>query len=292
MLKWKGKLVATKDDKEHPITHWKHKSDEVCKELKALRKNVNSTLVELERVRTKLRDFENSGKLISGLATPLCLFGALIIVHVVCFFLYTNSGVSKHQANIQEDPEYPMDEIRDYGRPKIINGSNIDHACDPSYVTMKPSFLDSGLPQYRSDRPPKYLSGGKVDRLSSSHSQYETGVDIPCVACASTQQRQIPQRLRTYSQQSHQQHLHQHAHQQLQFIPDNQTLKQNAMLVNQNDSNQHVQRKAGDITVEARGSEKKARTHNEAESGAFKLAQLDFNPDQQQSKHQECSKTP
>ena len=65
--------------------------EEVKRKLKTMWENYNSTVMEVRRLRNKLRDVESSGKLISGLATPVCLFGALIIILVVCVCLYQNS---------------------------------------------------------------------------------------------------------------------------------------------------------------------------------------------------------
>ena len=89
-------MVATIEEKEQFIEYWKLKHFEFSGKLKTEREKHNSTRVELLRVKAKLRDVESSGKLISGLATPLCLFGALIIILVVCVCLYQNSGGGKN----------------------------------------------------------------------------------------------------------------------------------------------------------------------------------------------------
>ena len=54
--------------------------EEAKLKLKTMWENYNSTRMELRRLKNKLRDMESSGQLISGLATPICLFGALIII--------------------------------------------------------------------------------------------------------------------------------------------------------------------------------------------------------------------
>jgi len=305
LLKLKRELV----ERDENITYWRNMTEEVRQELNALRKNASSTVLELRRVKTKLHNVERSGKLISGLATPLCLIGAMIIVHVVCLCLYQHSGFSKRQANVDADLDHPSEGNRVYGK-RNCHGANIDIARVPTYVATKPSVIDSGLPQHPSDRPPVYVSGSKVGRVSLPHSRNDTGVDMPCDACAptttaslglcsrtsglyqqnitATQQRQISQPQHTHFQQFQQQHLHQFAQQQHQFYPINQTRMNDVMLLNQNDPNQPVQpavAELGDSTEQSRRSERHAPTQNEEESCAFRLAQLDFSPDRQQSRH-------
>ena len=88
-------MEESNDVKDNKIQYWKDNFDEQVLKLKMRTANLNSSLVELRRLKAKLRDFESSGKLMSGLATPLFLFGALIIILVVCVCLYQNSEGSK-----------------------------------------------------------------------------------------------------------------------------------------------------------------------------------------------------
>ena len=48
-------------------------------------------MVELKHLRVKLRDIEGSDKLITGLATPLCLFGSLMVILVACVCMFQNT---------------------------------------------------------------------------------------------------------------------------------------------------------------------------------------------------------
>ena len=84
-------MITTKNKSDADVMYWRLNYEEVSQKLKTMWENYNSTLAEVRRLRNKLRDVESSGKLISGLATPLCLFGALIIILVVCVCLYQNS---------------------------------------------------------------------------------------------------------------------------------------------------------------------------------------------------------
>ena len=48
-------------------------------------------MVELKHLRVKLRDIEDSDKLITGLVTPLCLFGSLMVILVTCVCIFQNT---------------------------------------------------------------------------------------------------------------------------------------------------------------------------------------------------------
>ena len=48
-------------------------------------------MVELKHLRVKLRDIEGSDKLITGLVTPLCIFGSLMVILVTCVCIFQNT---------------------------------------------------------------------------------------------------------------------------------------------------------------------------------------------------------
>lgn len=315
IVKLKEKMETYNDDCAHEIKLWKHRADEYKKKLATLWGNYNGTLQELRKYKTKLREVESSGKLISGLVTPLCLFATLMIILCVCVCLYQKSEVCKRPAQNPKDLEGHRDNCDGFGRQKF-NGSLSDPTSnDSSFMAMKPSVLDSGLIQHRSERPPEYFSGSKVGRVISHHSQTQddTGRVMPCVACtptppaswerytkppnhfhfnsAMTQHHQLsPQR---HQLQSHQQQLQQQQLQQQQqhtfapsvhqLIAKNPTVPNNTMLVNQMGAHQLGHREIPDSGIEqARKSKKNVKEKNDAtESCGLRLAKLDFGQDLQ-----------
>jgi len=91
----KDELLKTKTESNADVVYWQQNYEEAKLKLKTMWENYNSTRMELRRLKNKLRDMESSGQLISGLATPICLFGALIIILVVLVCLYQKSEGSK-----------------------------------------------------------------------------------------------------------------------------------------------------------------------------------------------------
>jgi len=300
------KLETSEEKCQGEINYWKNLYEEATEKLETMSANYNHSKTAETILREKLLDIQSSRKWLSGLATPLCLIGAFILVIIVAMCVYYNSQAC-NRARMREDPDGPGND-REFGRPKLSVGSHLDPNTETSFC--KASGFQSVCP-VRVEQPPEYCSGAKVGRVASRHSQLPatlptTGIMSPCTNCTQSpplsneferdtnnrhlslvlqQQQQQQQQLLILQQSQLQPQMLQQQQQQFASQGVNQTVPNNLKVVNQLATKQNVQpHETADSGSE---SEQRQTRKNENAAGqmrlesAFRLADLDFAPDQQ-----------
>jgi len=294
-----AKLKKEIKEQNTTIEYWKLRYNETKKKLDTMQENYDSSNLETRRLKVKLQNKENSRNTWHGIATPLALFAALIIILIVCACLFQNSEACKRNTGNRDGLD--SDSYGGYGGQKL-DGSHFDPATDSSFLALKTSALDSGYCPHRGDQPPDYSSGGSDGRVPSRHAQVDKVPVSACRACspptttasldqytkavhgchqdyAQSHQQQITQRPPLQSLQV--QHLRQN-------VSDNRTIPNNAKVVNQPMTQRLVLRgnhDSGSLS-QVRSDAEDAKTTNEVDPHAFRLAHLDFTYEQQQSSRQ------
>jgi len=280
-------LIKKVDGNKGLWNYWKTQADEYKRKCARLEANNNATMVELKHLRVKLRDIEGSDKLITGLATPLCLFGSLMVILVACVCMFQNTEVCKKAARRTEDQELSTD----YG-----------DSCEPSY--MNPPTYDSDskpkAPSYsfNSIRKEAYDHGSHAPDNSSSLHPFVTCPPSLFSPDNATNIRALSQYLQEpvtapphevhYSQQHSQKLLQGHIvtlpSESCNIKDDSDSNGNNVMVVNQfgarSSSVQQDESQQKNVTKEASAiGEKEHARKNEKTPCAFRLADLDFAPE-------------
>ena len=88
-------LETSEEKCQGEINYWKNLYEEATEKLETMSANYNHSKTAETILREKLLDIQSSRKWLSGLATPLCLIGAFILVIIVAMCVYYNSQGSK-----------------------------------------------------------------------------------------------------------------------------------------------------------------------------------------------------
>merc|ERR550534_2007754 len=283
-------LIKKVDGNKGLWNYWKIRADEYKRKCARLEANNKATMVELKHLRVKLRDIEGSDKLITGLVTPLCLFGSLMVILVTCVCIFQNTEVCKKAARRTEDQKLSTD----YG-----------DSCKPSYMKPPTFYSDSKskAPSYSfndctSIRKEKYNPGSHAPDNSSSLHPFVTcppslfSPDNASNIKALSQYLQVPVTAPPhevhYSQQPSQRLLEGHIvtfpSERCNIKNDSEGNGNSVMGVNQfgarSSSAQQDERQQQTVTKEARaiGVKEQARK-DKKNSCAFRLADLDFAPE-------------
>jgi len=291
-----AKLKKEIKEQNTTIEYWKLRYNETKKKLDTMQENYDSSNLETRQLKAMLQAKESSRNMLHGLATPLCLFAALIIIVIVCACLYLR--VCKR--NTGDRDALDSDSYGGYGGQKV-DGSHFDPATDSSFLALKTSAIDSGYCPHRSDQPPDYSSGGSDGRVSSRHAHVDKVPVSACHVCSPTTTASLDQYAKAVHgchqdhAQSHQQQITQRPPLQSlqvqhlrQNVSDNRTIPNNAKFVNQPIMQRLVLRgnhDSGSLSQVRSGAED-AKSTNEVDPHAFRLAHLDFTYEQQQPSRQ------